>query len=284
MVGRRGASATAPVSDRQGTGAAAAARPARRRTFRLDRKGPGAGRVQRTPVRTYRRCRQRPRAPEARYAGRPRPHVRAAPAVEGTCDSMTTQPPETASRSASCSACSRARRACRGGIFAGETLGDDFAARNPLRETPVLELDSGEHRAQSAAILWYLAEGSEYLPRSPLDRTRVVQWLTFEQERVMSTIGGARFRILTGRLAPGDLAVLARLAGGREALGVLDEHLAATPVRGRRPAVDRRPRALQVRVPRRGRRPRPGRVAGRRCVAGSSASAAALRRRSPPLP
>jgi len=114
-------------------------------------------------------------------------------------------------------------------IFAGETLGDDFARRNPLRETPVLELDSGEHLTQSAAILWYLAEGSEYLPRSPLDRARVVQWLGFEQERVMSTIGGARFRLLTGRLAPGDPAVLARLAGGREALGVLDDHLAATP-------------------------------------------------------
>lgn len=114
-------------------------------------------------------------------------------------------------------------------IFAGETLGDAFARRNPLRETPVLELDAGEHLTQSAAILWYLAEGSGYLPRTAVDRARVVEWLSFEQERVMGTIGGARFRVLTGRLAPSDPAMVARLAAGREALGVLDDHLATAP-------------------------------------------------------
>jgi glutathione S-transferase len=114
-------------------------------------------------------------------------------------------------------------------IFAGDTLDDAFARRNPVRETPVLELDCGEHLTQSAAILWYLAESSEYLPASPLDRARVVQWLSFEQERVMNPIGGARFRVLTGRLAPDDPATLARLAAGGASLDVLDAHLAATP-------------------------------------------------------
>ena len=49
-------------------------------------------------------------------------------------------------------------------IFAGDTLTDEFAALNPLRETPVLELDSGEVVAQSNAILWYLAEGTPFMP------------------------------------------------------------------------------------------------------------------------
>jgi glutathione S-transferase len=54
----------------------------------------------------------------------------------------------------------------------------------------------------------------------------VIQWLIFEQERVMTGIGGPRFRLITGRAAADDEAILARLAVGREALGVLDQHLA----------------------------------------------------------
>src|SRR3954453_13336959 len=45
-------------------------------------------------------------------------------------------------------------------IFAGATLTDEYFAINPLRETPVLELEGGERIAQSGAILWYLAEGA----------------------------------------------------------------------------------------------------------------------------
>jgi glutathione S-transferase len=108
-------------------------------------------------------------------------------------------------------------------IFAGDTLTDAFGTLNPLRETPVLEFDSGEVIAQSNAILWYLAEGTRFMPGSAVDRAGAVQWLSFEQERVMLGIGSARFRILTGR----DLdAVPARLDTGRGALELLDAHLA----------------------------------------------------------
>jgi glutathione S-transferase len=111
-------------------------------------------------------------------------------------------------------------------IFDGDTLTDAFGRLNPVREVPVLELDSGEVITQSGAILWYLAEGTAYLPADPLDRARVVQWLAFEQERVMNALGGARFRILTGRDDPG---LEGRLKTGRAALDVLEAHLAATP-------------------------------------------------------
>src|SRR3954468_11449801 len=104
-------------------------------------------------------------------------------------------------------------------IFAGDTLTREYAAINPLRETPVLELDDGSLLAQSSAILWYLAEGTPFLPDDALGRAGVVQWLAFEQERVMGGLGGPRFRALTGR--PFDAA---RLDTGREALCVLDEH------------------------------------------------------------
>ena len=44
-------------------------------------------------------------------------------------------------------------------IFAGDTLTDTFGALNPLRETPVLELDDGTAITQSPAILTYSPEG-----------------------------------------------------------------------------------------------------------------------------
>src|SRR3954447_3258545 len=84
-------------------------------------------------------------------------------------------------------------------IFAGDTLTDAYLAINPVRETPVLEIDGGQRIAQSNAILWYLAEGTPFLPATRLERGLVAQWLAFEQERVMGGLGGARFRILTGR-------------------------------------------------------------------------------------
>jgi glutathione S-transferase len=107
-------------------------------------------------------------------------------------------------------------------IFAGDTLTTGFGRLNPARETPVLELDSGEVVVQSNAILWYLAEGTDYLPADPLARARTVQWLHFEQERIMRGIGAARFFVLTGR---NPELVDARIALGRGALDALEAHL-----------------------------------------------------------
>jgi glutathione S-transferase len=107
-------------------------------------------------------------------------------------------------------------------IFAGDTLTDDFARLNPLRETPVLELDDGTAIAQSNAILWYLAEGTGFLPPERLERAQILQWLYIEQDYIMSGIGGARFRTITGR----DREVVpARLAAGRQGLEMLQARL-----------------------------------------------------------
>jgi glutathione S-transferase len=107
-------------------------------------------------------------------------------------------------------------------IFAGDTLTDPYGALNPLRETPVLELDDGRTLTQSNAILWFLGEGTAWLPAEAFARGQVASWLSFEQERVMGGIGGPRFRALTGR--PFDAS---RLEVGRGALAHLDAHLAA---------------------------------------------------------
>jgi glutathione S-transferase len=106
-------------------------------------------------------------------------------------------------------------------IFAGETLTDEFAALNPARATPVLELDDGQALPESAAILWYLAEGTAFLPGDRLARARVLQWICFERE-LTPAVAGARFQVMTGR-EDEDTPLL--LAKGREALAELDRRL-----------------------------------------------------------
>jgi glutathione S-transferase len=106
-------------------------------------------------------------------------------------------------------------------IFAGDTLTDAYAALNPLRETPVLELDDGTAVAQSNAILWLLGEDTPYLPADAAQRALVLQWLFYEQENIMGGAGGVRFRSITGRPVPD-----AARARGENGLALLDAHLA----------------------------------------------------------
>ena len=110
-------------------------------------------------------------------------------------------------------------------IFDGDTLTDAFARMNPAKTTPVLELGPGRHLTESNAILAFLAEGTELLPDDPFDRAQVLRWLLFEQADVIPTMGGLRFRLLTGRLSSGDPEAVRRKAGAEDALGVLDAHL-----------------------------------------------------------
>lgn len=109
-------------------------------------------------------------------------------------------------------------------IFGGETLTDEYAAINPARETPVLEIGEGVFLPESGAILAYLADGTPFLPDDPVERAEVLRWLLFEQTGVMSPIGGLRFRLITGRTSV-EAAERGRRRG-RAALALLNEHLA----------------------------------------------------------
>jgi glutathione S-transferase len=108
-------------------------------------------------------------------------------------------------------------------IFAGETLTPDYAALNPARETPVLELDDGTTLTQSNAILWFLAEGGPVLPNESVARAHVLSWLMFEQEYVISGIAAPRFHLMTGRGTERSIAFAQRR--GRQALDRLEDHL-----------------------------------------------------------
>ena len=66
-------------------------------------------------------------------------------------------------------------------ILANETRTPGFLAKNPNGRIPALELADGTCLAESNAILWYLAEGSPFIPDDRLKRAQVLQWMFFEQ-------------------------------------------------------------------------------------------------------
>jgi glutathione S-transferase len=64
---------------------------------------------------------------------------------------------------------------------AGETRTPPFLTKNPNGKVPTVELDDGQVITESNAILCHFAEGTRYLPAPGLPRTRVLEWLFFEQ-------------------------------------------------------------------------------------------------------
>jgi glutathione S-transferase len=110
-------------------------------------------------------------------------------------------------------------------IFDGDTLTPEFARLNPHRSTPVLQLPDGCVLIESNAILWYLASGTPFLPTDPFDQAEVCRWLIYEQSDVMPTIGGLRFRLITGRFSPDSEAAEQRRRGAHDTLASLDGHL-----------------------------------------------------------
>jgi glutathione S-transferase len=106
-------------------------------------------------------------------------------------------------------------------IFGGETLTDEYGAINPARTTPVLEDPPRTYLQESNAILLHVARGTPLLPNDP----QVYRWLFYEQADVVPTIGGLRFRLITGRLSTDDPETQRRRDGSYEVLAVLDGHL-----------------------------------------------------------
>lgn len=111
-------------------------------------------------------------------------------------------------------------------ILAGETRTADFAALNPNKKIPVLDLPGGQHLAESNAILNYLADGTEYLPEGRLQRAYVLQWQFFEQYSHEPYIAVARFiNKYLGLPEARRAEYLAKQEGGHKALAVMERHL-----------------------------------------------------------
>ena len=101
-----------------------------------------------------------------------------------------------------------------------------LGGKNPALRVPTLELDDGEHLAESNAILWYFGDGSPYVPDDPLERARVLQWMFFEQYEVEPSLAVARFWIaLLGQRDRYAAELESKWRAGNRALAALDGHL-----------------------------------------------------------
>jgi glutathione S-transferase len=111
-------------------------------------------------------------------------------------------------------------------IMRGETRTPQFLAKNPNGRVPLLELEDGRCLAESDAILWYLADGTAFVPGERLARAQVLQWMFFEQYSHEPNVATPRFIL---RHLPADSPRRAELpqrqARGHEALAVMERHL-----------------------------------------------------------
>ena len=113
---------------------------------------------------------------------------------------------------------------------AGATRTREFLELNPAGKVPTLVLDDGTVLTESNAILLHYAEGTSWLPSPGLMRTRVHEWLFFEQYSHEPYIAVARnimawrqeAHLFADRLA--DCAVR-----GAQALDVMERRLASHP-------------------------------------------------------
>ena len=110
-------------------------------------------------------------------------------------------------------------------IFDGGSRTPAFLRLNPNGRIPVL-VDGDAALAESDAILWYLAEGTPYLPDDRLGRAQVLQWMFFEQYSHEPYIAVVRSMLQHRGYATDDAAVVERRQGGYAALAVMERHLA----------------------------------------------------------
>jgi len=90
----------------------------------------------------------------------------------------------------------------------------------------VLVLEDGTRIAESNAILYFLGEGSRFLPSGRLSRALCLQWMFFEQYSHEPCIAVARHWIQHVEMTEARRAQLpAKQEGGRAALAVMERHL-----------------------------------------------------------
>ena len=115
-------------------------------------------------------------------------------------------------------------------ILAGDTRTPQFLAINANGRIPLLALPDGRYLPESNAILFYLAEGSEFFAGDAYSRAEILQWMFFEQYSLEPNIATSRFIIKYLGNPPGRLTSLAeKKAGGHQALKVLEQQLLRHP-------------------------------------------------------
>jgi glutathione S-transferase len=112
-------------------------------------------------------------------------------------------------------------------ILSGQSRTPEFLARNTNGRIPVLELEDGRTLAESNAILFFLADGTPFLPAERWTRTQVFQWLFFEQYSHEPNIATSRFWLRHTEFDQHRRRRYAeKIKDGIAALQVMEQHLA----------------------------------------------------------
>jgi glutathione S-transferase len=114
-------------------------------------------------------------------------------------------------------------------ITRGETRTPEYLENvNANGRVPVLETEEGTLLPESNAILFFLAEGTPFLPEDRLQRARTLQWMFFEQYSHEPNIAVARAWLHVFDVQMTEerrVALEERQKRGYDALGVMEEHL-----------------------------------------------------------
>jgi glutathione S-transferase len=114
-------------------------------------------------------------------------------------------------------------------LGSGLTRRPEFLAKNPIGRVPLLELDDGRCLAESGAILCYLADGSDLIPKDRWARAKMLEWMFFEQYEHEPYVAVARRWIA---YEPKEAFEAKRVlvpewhAKGNAALQIMENHLA----------------------------------------------------------
>lgn len=124
-------------------------------------------------------------------------------------------------------------------ILQGDLQTEAFGRINPLRQVPVLRTREGTWLAESQAILWYLGQGTAWLPASRLGQAQVASWLSFEQTLHMHNFAQPRLLVHLRKTATADEPrILAWRQAGMQAAAIMDNQLAANPyIAGESPTI-----------------------------------------------
>ena len=112
-------------------------------------------------------------------------------------------------------------------IDRAETRTPEFLRMNPNGRVPVLELEDGRFIPESNAILFYLAEGTQFLPDDRFERAQVLSWAFFEQYSHEPNIASPRYWITHNLPMTEERRVMLepKRKLGYAALGVMEGHL-----------------------------------------------------------
>ncbi|MGZ3283376.1 MAG: glutathione S-transferase family protein [Xanthobacteraceae bacterium] len=112
-------------------------------------------------------------------------------------------------------------------ILQGESRTPEFLAKNPNGQVPLLEAAPGRYLAESNAILWHVASGTQLRPDNRIDRAEALQWMFFEQHSIEPNIGAAYFwlALVKGGRELQQHALEDWMEEGYRSLAVMENHL-----------------------------------------------------------